>query len=368
MSRRNLGPKLKFLDKRGLFYIVWTEDRRSRERSTGTADSTTAQIELAQFLQRRTNGVRALEPSEFLVTDALTAYLEHLETVGKDCERAAYASVPLTEYFAGKSISDAPLLCVGFQRWRKVSNGTVRRDLGVLQSAIKHALEAQLITRHVVIKRPPEPPPRERWLSRTEAAMLVAGALGFQPIVFDIETRMPSKWKRVTRPQYHLALFILFGLYTGRRKEAILSLRWSKVDLVRGKIDFRRDRTAETKKKRGFCSLPTRLKPHLVRAKGEGLNIGHVIQWEGAAIENIKTAFNNAVRRVYLKGVTPHTLKHTAATWLMQSGKDPFKVSDFLATSVPTLLKHYGHHNPEHQHEIADAIGARPGTPQKVRS
>ena len=367
MSRRNLGPKLKFLDKRGLFYIVWTEDGRSRERSTGTADSAAAQIELAQFLQKRASGVRTREPSDVLITDVLTTYLEHLESIGKDCERAAYASVPLTEFFAGKTIADAPSMCVGFQRWRKVSNGTIRRDLGVLQSAIKYALDAQLISRQVIIKRPPEPPARARWLSRSEAAILIAGALWFQPIVYDIRTRLPSKWKRVTRPQYHLALFILLGLYTGRRNEAILSLRWPKIDLVRDRIDFRRERTGETKKKRGFCTLPARLKPHLVRTKGDGLNIGPVIQWEGAAIEDIKTTFKNAVRRVYLKDVTPHTLKHTAATWLMQSGKDPFKISDFLATSVPTLLKHYGHHNPDHQNEIADAIGARPGTLRRAR-
>lgn len=360
MSRRNLGPKLKFLEKRGLFYIVWTEDGRSRERSTGTADSSAAQIELAQFLQERASGLTTRDPSDVLVTDILTIYLEHLETIGKDCERAAYASVPLTEYFAGKTVADAPSLCVGFQRWRKLSNGTVRRDLGVLQSAIKHALDTQRISRHVIIKRPPEPPPRERWLNRSEAAMLVAGALGFQPVVMDVNSRLPSKWKRVSRPQYHLALFILLGLYTGRRKEAILSLRWSKVDLVRGRIDFRRDNTLETKKKRGFCTLPARLKPHLVRAKGEGPNIGHVIQWEGAGIDDIKTAFNNAAKRAYLAKVSPHTLKHTAATWLMQSGTDPFKISDFLATSVPTLLKHYGHHNPDHQTEVAAAIGARP--------
>ena len=44
----------------------------------------------------------------------------------------------------------------------------------------------------------------------------------------------------------------------------------------------------------------------------------------------------------------------------MQSGKDPFKIFDFFATYVPTSLKHDGHHNPDHQNEIADAIGARP--------
>ena len=30
------------------------------------------------------------------------------------------------------------------------------------------------------------------------------------------------------------------------------------------------------------------------------------------------------------------------------------------ATPPQTLLKHYGHRNPDHQNEIADAIGARP--------
>jgi integrase len=111
-----------------------------------------------------------------------------------------------------------------------------------------------------------------------------------------------------------------------------------------------RDGTAETKKKRGPCALPARLRPHLILAKGEAPKISHVIPWEGSVIDEIKTYFNNVVRRVYLEGVTPHALKHTAATWLMQSGKDPFKISHILATSVPTLLKHYGHHNPEHQH------------------
>jgi integrase len=64
-----------------------------------------------------------------------------------------------------------------------------------------------------------------------------------------------------------LALFILIRTYTGRRKEAILSLRWPKVDLARRKIDFRREGVAETKKKPGQCAIPSRLLPHLRRAR-----------------------------------------------------------------------------------------------------
>lgn len=360
MARRNHGPKLKFFPKRKAYYILWTEGGRSRERTTGTDDRTKAQVAFAQFLQRLTQNNTSRDPSEVLVTDVLTTYLDRLEALGKDCERAAYATVPLTKFFAGKYLSEAPSLCEGFRLWRKVSPSTVRRDLGVLQSAVKCAFERQFISRPVVISRPTEAPARERWLSRSEAAMLLAGALGFEPVAFDRVSRRPMSWKRVVRPQYHLALFILIGLYTGRRKEAILSLRWSKVDLVRKKIDFRRDGVSETKKKRGQCAIPPRLLPHLMRAKKQEFDIGNVILWEGKPVADIKTSFNHAVDRVHLNDVSPHTLKHTAATWLMQSGKDPFKISDFLATSVPTLLKHYGHHNPDHQIEIAEAISARP--------
>lgn len=367
MSKPNHGPKLKYFPKRGSFYILWTERGRSRERSTGTANSAEAQIKLAQFLQRYTQKLGSREPAEILVTDVLTNYLERLEASGKDSARTAYAAIPLSEYFSGKSLAEASAFCEGLRIWRKASPSTVRRDLGILQSAIKCALDAQIITRTVVIARPPESPSRERWLTRQEAAMLLAGALGFSPILFNISTRQPLHWKRTTRPQYHLALFILIGLYIGRRKEAILSLRWPKVDLTRRKIDFRREGLAETKKKRGQCAIPSRLLLHLRRARKLEFDIGHVICWGGKPVAEIKTAFNNAADRVYLKNVSPHTLKHTAATWLMQSGKDPFKISDFLATSVPTLLKHYGHHNPDHQFEIAEAISARPHSTQSAR-
>jgi len=154
MSRRNQGPKLKFIAKRGCFYILWTERGRSRERSTGTADSTEAQIKFAQFLQRYTQKRGSREPAEILVTDVLTDYLERLEASGKDSERAAYAAIPLSEFFMGKSLAEAPALCEGFRIWRKASPSTVRRDLGILQSAIKSALDAQLITRPVTIARP----------------------------------------------------------------------------------------------------------------------------------------------------------------------------------------------------------------------
>ena len=39
MARRSIGPRLRFLKKRGAYYIVWTEGGRTRERSTARTDS-----------------------------------------------------------------------------------------------------------------------------------------------------------------------------------------------------------------------------------------------------------------------------------------------------------------------------------------
>src|SRR4029434_3546284 len=61
--------------------------------------------------------------------------------------------------------------------------------------------------------------------------------------------------------------------------------------------------------------------------------------------------------------VTPHTLRHTAATWLMQRGAPMWEAAGFLGMSEKTLRDTYGHHHPAHLRGAADAIASR--TPQK---
>ena len=52
-------------------------------------------------------------------------------------------------------------------------------------------------------------------------------------------------------------------------------------------------------------------------------------------------------------------MRHTAATWLMEAGLDPWLAAGFLGMSVATLLKHYGHHRPDYQEEAAGAFTRR---------
>jgi hypothetical protein len=86
-------------------------------------------------------------------------------------------------------------------------------------------------------------------------------------------------------------------------------------------------------------------------------------------VSSVKTGFGSAVRiaglDVTVGNVTPHTLRQTAATWLMQRGAPMWEAAGFLGMSEKILRETYGHHHPDHLRCAADAIGSRP-IPKKV--
>jgi len=140
MPRPNLGPRLRFLRKRGRYYITWTEHHRSREQSTGTADRREAEIALAEFLHLRTRTAGPRDPSEVLVTDVLADYAEEHGPKTAAPWRIAAAIAVLARFWEGRAVVDVTRqACESYVAMRARSNGTARRELGVLRAAINHA-------------------------------------------------------------------------------------------------------------------------------------------------------------------------------------------------------------------------------------
>ena len=80
-----------------------------------------------------------------------------------------------------------------------------------------------------------------------------------------------------------------------------------------------------------------------------------VIHFDGKQIRRFSKTWWPAVERAGLgKDVTPHTLRHTRATWLLQRGVDPWQISGHLGMTVGTLTRTYGHHSPEWQKDAAE--------------
>src|SRR5262245_20268601 len=321
MPRRNQGPRLRWLVKRRCFYITWTERGRSRERSTGTANREKAEVVFAEWLQRRGRRAGPSDPAAVLVTAILNDYAQERGPKLEAPEVLGRAIEVLARLWEGTTVVEVtPQACERYLHKRARSNGTMRRELGVLQTAINWAHKNGRLTRAVHVPLPASSEPRDRWLSRPEAARLLRAS-------------------RTQKARLYMPLFILIGLYTGRRKEAILSLRWHQVDLTARLIDFEVTGRARTKKRRGKVPIPARLLPHLVRARKRGSDVGHVLHINGARIRNIKKGFAAASARAGLEGVSPHVLRHTAATWLMQSGVPIWEAAGFLAMRPETLQR-----------------------------
>ena len=340
MPRRNSGPRLRFLEKRRCFYICWTESGRSRERSTGTANREQAEVALAEFIHARVRASGPRDPSQILITDILADYAQERGPDVASPWRIAAAIKALISFWQARTVADVTReTCRAFVTVRGMSAGTARRELGVLRAAINHAHHEGRITRIVAVHLPDRPEPRDRWLTRTEAAALLRASL------------------RQPRVRLYLPLFILLGLYTGQRKEAILSLRWTQVELDNARINFNSPGAARrTNKRRARIPIPTRLLPHLRRARHRGTELGFVINDNGDRIRDIKRGFTSACRRAGLKAVTPHVLRHTCATWLMQGGVPIWQAAGFLGMTRETLERVYGHHHPDFLRAAAEAL------------
>jgi integrase len=107
----------------------------------------------------------------------------------------AHAITALVRIYDGKTVADIP--SVDYIKKRGRAAGTVRRELGVLVSAINHAHNRGKLTRVVPVELPEVPPSKERWLTREEAGKLIRASR------FDPKARL------------YMPLLILIGLYTG---------------------------------------------------------------------------------------------------------------------------------------------------------
>lgn len=140
----------------------------------------------------------------------------------------------------------------------------------------------------------------------------------------------------------------------------------SYVDLERGLFYRLPEGEIETNKRQPPVPLPSRLLAHMRRWKDRKIIARSFVEWNGNDVKSVKTAFKHAVKLAALSGnVTAHTLRHTAATWLMQAGVDPWQAAGYLGMSVETLLRVYGHHHPDH---LADAVEGITRKPKGERS
>jgi integrase len=281
----------------------------------------------------------------------------------------------LNDWWGAKRLSEVNgETCRAYQKHRG-NRGGARRDLEDLRAAVNHHAREGLHRGLVRVALPPQGQARDRWLTRPEAAAILWACWRAREVqTIHLGKMKGQKIATEKRPLRHVARFILIGLYTGTRAGAIASaspvqaVGNSYVDLQRGIFYRLAQGHIQTKKRQTPVPLPPRLLAHMRRWWDRKLIRRHFVEFNGEAVGSVKTGFRHAVSLAGLSGkVTPHTLRHTAATWLMQSGTDRWQAAGYLGMSVEVLEKVYGHHHPDYLQSAVAAIGNGSRTKQEQR-
>ncbi|MGY4476320.1 integrase [Bradyrhizobium sp. USDA 3364] len=374
MPRKSKGPRLYLRERRGR-EAVWVILDGRDEISTGCSpnDRGSAEKALANYITAKHKpDWQNSHPAEVAVADVLAYYgsnkapsLGHPELVG-------YHMVPLLKHFGTMTCWEIDAeSCKAYvnrrmagEIGRRVKESTTRRELVTLSAALTFAYDQRKLSHPISVSLPKESEPRAGWLKRGQAARLLAGALGITAIAFDVKSRAPVKWGRLFQPSYHVARFILIGLYTGTRHEANLSMRWgvnSKsgwFDLDRGVMYRRGQGESDTNKRRVPAPIPDRLLPHLKRWRR--MTVTGPVEYAGRLIAKERTGWDRACELAGLGDeVTPHILKHTCITWLLQNRVPIWEVAGFVGTSEKVIRDTYGHHSPDHLNAARTGFSGR---------
>jgi integrase len=301
-----------------VWYIVWTEGRRSRRFSTKTTDKVEARKVLARFA-----AVEDAPPETFTVGDLCDAYLKtREEDPGVAYPKAIRNSLNHVKAAMGalppSMISRATIRSYTSQRRRAgVMDSTISKELRFLRQALKFGVNEKWMTHEPKVEIPGESVARERFLTREEFARLYFHASPF-----------------------HLRLFLALSICTGARGKHILALTWDRIDFVG---EFVRYRPANPNSKKRTAPIP--MSPPLLhmleiahKARGKS---GRVVEWRGKPVKSVRKAYERACALAGLEDAHRHDLRRTAASWAVQDGVSFEEVATMLGDSVEITRKHY---------------------------
>lgn len=144
-------------------------------------------------------------------------------------------------------------------------------------------------------------------------------------------------------------------LYTGSRLGEVLALRWEDVDWKRGVITIRQQKTRKSK----TVPISTGLRQAL-EAVPQGSGISMVFRRSDASPirkYELQRAFEAAKKVTGIRSeLTPHTLRHTFASWLAIAGTPLRTIQELLGHGDLRMTLRYAHLSPAHLRDAVEVV------------
>jgi integrase len=325
-----------------------TPDGKEVRRSTGTEDKKDAEEYEAKLKQELWRIARMGERPRHSWQDAVVQWIaetEHKASHEDDLAHLRWLDPHLRDKMLDEIDKDLIDTLKTKRKTEKtprhpkgVSNATVNRTFEVLRAILRRAAaDWEWIDRAPAVRMLPEPKKRVRWLTRAEADRLIAEC-----------------------PE-HLADMVRFSLATGLREANVTGLEWAQVDLTRRVAWVHHDQ-AKAKKAIG---VPLNRDAVLVLRRWEGRHAERVFcyplkrrgvtSWVPIRKAG-KAAWRKALKRAGLDNFRWHDLRHTWASWHVQSGTPLHVLQELGGWQTAEMVQRYAHLAPEHLSEHAARI------------
>lgn len=315
-------------DEDGPWYVRGSVRGRRIEESTGTRDRKRAE----EFRARR----EAELLDEAIHGRAAVATFAHAAASYLEFGGEARFMKPLLDYF-GKTklvrIDQSAIDACARSLMPQAKPSTLNRQIYTPISAVLKHAHTRGMCEDRAIERPTQPPGKTRWMTVEEANRLLA-ACGA-----------------------HLKPIVTLMLYTGARVSEAIYLDWKEVDLERRHVIYLDTKNGldrgvplhpkavealtAIKHREGPVFLTPKGKPYAERDREGG---------------QIKTAFRRAAKAADLTGVTPHTCRHTWATWHYLQHRDLLALMHLGGWQQMSMVQRYAHVNVANLGPSIDAL------------
>jgi integrase len=355
-------PELR-ANKDGVYYAHWSDARRSKRKSMGTSDPRVAKERFAQWLLVQDQAVEA-DGTTFTAAECWAVYEKlHIRKEVASPATLAFAWARLEPHFGAKTIPEINQNLVDAyvrerllgKNGRAVKAPTVRRELQALFAALRFcaAPPRKLFPPALIeaVTLPDGGQPRDRWLTHAEIQRMLDAAARLR------------RGPRLSRGER----FLWIALHTAARMSAVLDLTWDRVDFETRVIHLDVPERKKTKKRRASVPISTDLLPVLQRAYKERQGVlvmdNKADVWATVQLIAIEAGLGGGqkkpdrTQKPKATGISPHVLRHTAATHMARRGVPLWKIAKVLGNTLAMVEKVYAKHSPDDLREAVDLIG-----------
>jgi integrase len=256
---------------------------------------------------------------------------EHAPKVSNKTQTSYTTSLNHLIPFFGESslLSISPKMISRYKVLRKdegAKPASVNLELSMLSKAFSLAVrEWEWLRDNPVsrVQKDKENNERDRWLSKDEETVILNNC---------------PEWLRD---------ILVFDLNTGLRQDELLSLEWSRVNLLRKTILITKTKNDKPKtvplNKIALDVINRRSKVRSIKNNFVFFNRNG----KKISANNLRVAFYIVMRKAGIKDFRFHDLRHTFATRLAQAGVDLYKISKLLGHKDIKMTQRYAHHCPD---------------------